>query len=183
MSPRLVALALACLPTLAVATPRLLDDDASRGRHGWLLAQAPTAAPGVSAEVAAIDQRVAELLRERPSPERVTAGKVLTGIGSVVLVASTISFIALWVAGSWAQLGAAFISGPLMVVGLALLVTGVVMWATGVSGQHAADEELATLRARREALLNATPPSPPEPAPFVPQVWRGPAAAFTVARF
>lgn len=183
MSPRLAALALGCLPTLALATPRLLDDDVPRTRHAWLLAQAPAASPAVSAEVAAIDQRLAEVLRDRPSSARVSAGRAITVVGTLVLVGGATSFFVFWAVAGRSGLGALLIGVPLMVVGFGLMLAGIIVWATSLSVLQSTDEEVARLRERREALLNAPPPTPTEPGPYIPQVWRGPAAPFTVARF
>lgn len=182
MRAPLLVLAVLCLPSVALASPGRLGG----ARHaGWLVAQAPMAAPGVNAELLAIDQRIAELLRDRPTAGRVNAGVVLTAGGALTLAGGAGLFIAFLSAGAWGALVAIIIGIPVMVVGAALLIPGIVLWVTGLSGQREADAELATLRARRDQLITPAPaPGPNVPPETIPQVWRdGPKSALALVRF
>lgn len=185
----LVVLVVLCLPGVALAAPGLLDGSDAPERPashaGWLVAQASSPSPEVSDELMAIDQRIAQVLRERPTDGRVTTGAVLTVGGGLVLAAGTGVFLAFLSAGGWAVFMAVFVGLPMLVLGVFVLIPGLVLWVTGLSGRREADKELTRLRARRAELLS--PPEAPEPnvpPETIPQVWRGaPPPAFTLARF
>lgn len=184
-----VVLAVLGLPGVALAAPGLLDGSDAPVRPashtGWLVAQAPSPSPAVSAELMAIDQRIALVIHERPTDGRVATGAVLTVGGGLLLAAGAGVFFAFLSAGGWAVFTAVLVGLPMMVLGLGVFIPGLVLWVTGLSGRREADEELARLRARRAELIS--PPAAPEPnvpPETIPQVWRdAPPPGFTLARF
>lgn len=185
----LVVLAVLFLPGVALAAPGLLDgSDAPErpaSRAGWLVAQSPAPSPAVSAELIEIDQRIAEVMRDRPTTARVTAGVALTALGGVTLAGGAAVFIAFLSLGGWGAAVAILFGLPVMLVGVGLLIPGIVLWVTGLSGQRDADEELATLRERRARLISSPPAADPNvPPETIPQVWRdGPRPGLALARF
>lgn len=181
MHLRLVALAVALSASSSLAAPQLLDDTPTQ-RAGWLLAQAG-APMDTTGELAAIDARIAQLLAGRPSNSRIAVGVVLTVLGGLGTVGGGLLFFLFFNPGNLEMLVAVLVGLPLALLGIALLIPGIVMWASGIGGQQETDEAVARLRARRQQLLDSTPRPLPPPPPM-PQVWRGgPEPRLTVAAF
>lgn len=181
MITRFVLFVALCASSSVRAAPTLFDDAPRTSRQGWLVAQAPQS-PATSAEIMTIDRRIADVLADRPTTGRVTAGAVLTVLGGLTLAGGAGIFFA-FLSKGLLSLVALLVGLPVMTVGLAMLIPGLVLWVTGLAGQREADDELAALRARRGQLISA-PPTPLLPPEQIPQVWRSaPRPAFLLARF